>query len=72
MLEEILDELGVAPAEALMVGDTTHDVRMGHNARVPVIAVSSGADSRETLQALGPRARLDSVAELAGWLRRAS
>ena len=69
MLLEILDELGVRAEEALMVGDSEHDIRMAHNAGVPVVAVSSGAQPEETLRAADPLDCLTSVAELTGWLR---
>ena len=42
MVLDILDELGVAAAEALVVGDTTHDLRMAANAGVAGVAVCSG------------------------------
>lgn len=68
MLLEILDELGVRPREALMVGDSVHDLDMARNARVPVVAVSSGAQTEASLRRRTPLACLDSVAELPGWL----
>jgi len=40
MLEEILDELLVPAAEAVMVGDTSHDIQMAHAAGVASIAVT--------------------------------
>jgi phosphoglycolate phosphatase len=71
MLMEILDELGVRADEALMVGDTTHDVLMAHNAGVAAVAVSSGAETEEALRAAEPTVCLDSVASLPSWLSRA-
>jgi phosphoglycolate phosphatase len=68
MLLEILDELGVGTGDALMIGDTTHDVQMGHNASVAVVAVASGAESEQALRALAPAGCLPSVAELPIWL----
>jgi phosphoglycolate phosphatase len=68
MLLELLEELGVRPREALMVGDSVHDVEMAHNAGVPVVAVSSGAQPEENLRRAEPLDCLGSVAELVGWL----
>lgn len=70
MLEELLDELGVAPEAALMIGDTSHDVQMAHNARVPAVAVTYGAHPRAGLESLLPLGCVDTVEELALWLRR--
>lgn len=68
MLLEILDELGVRPREALMVGDSVHDLDMSRNAGVPAVAVASGAQSEASLRRATPLTCLDSVAELPGWL----
>lgn len=69
MLEEILDELGARPDEALMVGDTTYDLEMARNAGVAAVAVTCGSHRREELAGLEPLACLGSVLELEGWLR---
>ncbi len=69
MLEEIMDELGVAPARTLMVGDTTHDLQMARNAGVAGLAVSFGAHPVPALQAESPLACVDTPAEFAQWLR---
>jgi phosphoglycolate phosphatase len=68
MLLEILEELGVRAHEALMVGDTTHDVQLAHNAGVPVVAVSSGAEAEDALRSAGPLTCLESVDALAAWM----
>ena len=69
MLHELMEEYAVSPERMLMIGDTTHDLQMAINAGVPGLAVSYGAHSAETLDALHPLARMNSVAELAHWLR---
>jgi phosphoglycolate phosphatase len=43
MLLELMEELDVFPERTLMVGDTTHDLQMAHNAKVDVVAVGHGA-----------------------------
>ncbi|HYL04958.1 MAG TPA: HAD-IA family hydrolase [Thermoanaerobaculia bacterium] len=68
MLLDILDQLGVRPAAAMMVGDSIYDLQMAASAGTDAVAVLSGAHGREELAALGPRALLDHVAELPGWL----
>lgn len=69
MLLEILDELGVRAEEALMVGDSIHDLNMAHSAGVRVVAVASGAQSEESLLAAEPATCLPSVAGLLEWIR---
>jgi phosphoglycolate phosphatase len=68
MLFDILDELGVAPREAVMIGDTTFDLEMARSARTHGIGVCSGGHCREELLRLEPLACLDQVVELAPWL----
>lgn len=70
MLLDILDELGVAPRDAVMIGDTTYDLEMARSARTHAVGVTSGGHSREELERLGPLACLDQVAELAPWLAK--
>lgn len=45
MINEILGELGVRPAEAVLIGDTSHDRQLAANAGVDFLAVSYGAHS---------------------------
>ena len=68
MLLDILDDLGVAPREAVMIGDTTYDLEMARSARMAAVGVCSGGHPREDLERLGPLACLDQVVELAPWL----
>jgi phosphoglycolate phosphatase len=69
MLEELLDELAVDGERALMIGDTTHDLQMAHNAGVACLAVAYGAHPAAALDAMQPLARVHEVSELAAWLR---
>lgn len=68
MLLEIMDELGMEPARALMVGDTTHDLQMAINAGVDALGMTHGAHPVEQLRALQPLALLDDFAGLHEWL----
>jgi phosphoglycolate phosphatase len=70
MLHELLQALAAPPAQALMIGDTSHDLEMAAAAGVDAVAVCYGAHAAEGLRALQPRACLDSVAELEQWLQR--
>lgn len=54
MLLELMDELDVVAERTLMIGDTTHDLQMAHNAKVDVVAMGHGAHSEEQLLALNP------------------
>jgi phosphoglycolate phosphatase len=70
MLLDILDEMGVPPREAVMIGDTTYDLEMARNARTGSVGVCSGGHCREELERFGPLACLDDVIELAPWLAK--
>jgi phosphoglycolate phosphatase len=65
MLLAGLRRLGVAPAEALYVGDMVVDIDTGHAAGVRVWVVSTGSDDRATLLAAKPDRLLEGVRDLA-------
>jgi phosphoglycolate phosphatase len=64
MLNDICEELGIKPSEALMIGDTTHDLGLAKNAGAPSIAVSYGAHSDDGFAAFSPLAVFSKVSEL--------
>lgn len=68
MLEQLLFEFGLDPAEAVMVGDTTHDVLMARHAGVDSLAVSYGAHSPDELMTADPTAMVASVGDMQAWL----
>lgn len=70
MLLEIMDELNVMPERTLMIGDTTHDVELAHNAGVAAVAVGHGAHLPEKLLALSPLVLVNDFAELRDWLKQ--
>jgi phosphoglycolate phosphatase len=70
MLHELMQELASPPAQALMIGDTTHDLGMAAAAGVDALAVCYGAHAEGDLRALQPRACVASVPELSEWLLR--
>jgi len=69
MLLELMDELDVAPERTLMIGDTTHDLQMAHNAGVNVVAVGHGAHSEEQLLALNPLVLVEDFFALRQWFK---
>jgi phosphoglycolate phosphatase len=68
MLHELMRELGVTPDRTLMVGDTTHDLRLAANAGCASVAVSFGAHEPEAFVELAPLHTAHSTAELDAWL----
>ena len=68
MLGLLLEELGVTNQQALMIGDTTHDMAMAEAAGVARLAVAYGAHSREVLLPYEPIACVDDFAGLKRWL----
>jgi len=68
MLHELMEALDVPVNNALMIGDTSHDMQMARAAGVDALAVTYGAHPAEGLRACGPRACVASVAELGEWL----
>ena len=70
MLHELMNDLVVAPARTLMIGDTTHDLQLALNAGVASIGVSYGAHDHESFEAFPTRHVAHSMADLHDWLVR--
>jgi phosphoglycolate phosphatase len=68
MLLELMAELDVAADNALMIGDTTHDLEMARAAGVDALAVTYGAHGAAGLMDCVPRGCVGSVGELEQWL----
>lgn len=68
MLEEILRELEVSPAEACMIGDSEFDIIMGHNAGVRPVAVTYGAMTEQQLLRCRPVHCVNTFDEFHGWV----
>jgi phosphoglycolate phosphatase len=64
MLIEAMRALNATREETVMIGDTTHDIRMAQAAGVRVVGVSWGFHTREELEASGPDCIADTFAEL--------
>ena len=69
MLHLNLDGLGVSQHQAVMIGDTSHDMRMAKEAGVHGIAVSWGFHTIEELQAAGAEVIVHDFGELQTQLR---
>ncbi|WP_019520283.1 HAD family hydrolase [Faucicola boevrei] len=65
MLEQILAETGKTLADAVMIGDSVHDMRMANSIGMDSIAVSYGCEKAQVLAKENPTAVVDSVADLA-------
>jgi len=84
MLLELMDELGVPAGQALMIGDTSHDLDMARAAGMDALAVTYGAHAEEGLRPVsrapacdraGARPMADAPADLSfasGWPIRAT
>lgn len=68
MLLEIMDELSLVPEQVLMVGDTSHDIKMAASAGVDSMAVTYGAHDERTLLEAEPTVMVSSVGEMQAWL----
>ena len=64
MLQQILQELDIAPEQAIMVGDTSHDMKMAQAIAMPRVGVTHGVHGRDVLSQFAPKAIIDSLPEL--------
>ena len=68
MLKEILDQLEMSAADALMIGDTEYDMEMAKNANMDSLGVSYGVHSVERLLKHNPIGYIDDITELTRYL----
>ncbi len=68
MLHELMREFGAPPERTLMIGDTTHDLRMALNAGCASVGVSYGAHDVDDFEALRPLYVAHTMADLRDWL----
>lgn len=64
MLEEILEQTGMEPDQAVMVGDTEYDLEMAKNAGISSIGVSYGVHDSERLLKHKPITVIDEIRAL--------
>jgi phosphoglycolate phosphatase len=68
MLRQILEELAIDPAEALMIGDTDYDVAMARTLGMPALGVTCGVHDPVRLEAAGAMALLPDVSAVPAWV----
>jgi phosphoglycolate phosphatase len=68
MLVELMSHLDVAPNRTLMIGDTSYDLQMAHNAGVNSVGVSYGAHKAEQWQHFEPIQQFSDFSSLRHWL----
>lgn len=68
MLHEILEVTGLAAEQALMIGDSVHDLNMARGAGMAALAVAGGAYEPASLAQLEPVDCLSRVTDLPSWL----
>jgi phosphoglycolate phosphatase len=69
MLHEILQQLNFSAAQALMIGDSEHDLKMAKNANMQSIGVTQGVHDRATLAKHNPLVCLSDITELTDYLK---
>ena len=68
MLHEILKELNFPAAQALMIGDSEHDLKMANNADMSCIGVTHGVHDEATLKQFNPLTCLNDITDLSDYL----
>ena len=68
MLHEILHELNFSSSQALMIGDSEHDLKMANNANMQCIGVTHGVHDAKTLEKVNPLICLNDITELSDYL----
>ena len=68
MVLEILEETGVSADKAVVVGDTSYDIKMAHSAKTDVLAVCYGVHHRDDLKAEQPLDCVNDFNSVINWL----
>ena len=68
MLHEILNELNFCADQALMIGDSEHDLKMANNANMKSIGVTHGVHDARTLEKYNPLTCLQNITDLSNFL----
>tara|TARA_R110002126_G_scaffold150368_1_gene296559 strand:- start:4045 stop:4689 length:645 start_codon:yes stop_codon:yes gene_type:complete len=64
MLQQISQQLDIAPENAIMVGDTSHDMKMAQAINMPRVGVTHGVHGAEVLRQFQPKAIIDNLPSL--------
>lgn len=70
MLEEILTDMNLTAADALMIGDTTFDMDMANNIDMDCMAATYGAHRKAELDTSNPTYYLSNIKELPDMLKK--
>ena len=68
MLHKILDEFNVKTEDAIMIGDSIHDMKMAQNAGMDSIAVTHGVHTADELSQYKPLTCLNKITDLSDFL----
>jgi len=68
MLIDIMDYVGVAHHETLMIGDSEYDLHMAKNANVDAVSVGCGVHDEKRLLDCQPMIHLNNTIDLLDWL----
>jgi phosphoglycolate phosphatase len=66
------EQLGVTPAESLMLGDSQSDVKAARAAGFQIVCMSYGYNHGEDIRSYNPDAVIDSLTEISGLLENAA
>lgn len=69
-LVKACEALGVPPSRTLAIGDSSNDAQAARAAGCPVVLVTYGYNHGEPVRSVPADGFVDSLADLAGWLRR--
>ncbi len=64
MLQQILAELQLPAEQAVMIGDTSHDMKMAQAINMPRIGITHGVDGHDVLSRYQPKAIVNNLHEL--------
>lgn len=70
MLQEIIEQFGVAPERTLMIGDTTHDLQMASSAGAHGLAITHGAHPLDSLLECQPVGVVNTISDLSNWIKK--
>lgn len=68
MLQQIVDELTISTADALMVGDSVYDLEMAQRMGMDAVAMTHGVHDAQQLAAFNPIIFCDDLMALKAWI----
>ena len=67
-LLHVCTQLGIAPDQAIMIGDSRNDILAGQNANMDTLGLSYGYNYGQDIRELNPTEAFDHFADLVDWL----